>query len=128
MSERERLGVVILHVTDIERSLRFYRELLGVMLERGLNVPEDDPWYGGHHVELSWREGAYLHFAIFAAKSPDRATVGAELGFHVEDARAVHERMTAGHATVLHEPRPEPWGLTARYRDPDGNIVGVTSR
>ena len=128
MSGRERLSVVILHVADIDRSLRFYRDLLGVALERGVNVPEDDPWYGGHHVELSWREGAYLHFALFPAKSADRTTVGAELGFHVDEARSVHERMTAGSATVLHEPRLEPWGLTARYRDPDGNIVGVTSR
>jgi hypothetical protein len=42
MSERERLGVVILHMIDSERSLRVYRELLGVMLERGLNVPKDE--------------------------------------------------------------------------------------
>jgi lactoylglutathione lyase len=128
MSERERLSVVILHVGDIDLSLRFYRDLLGVPLEHGVNVPEDDPWYGGHHVELSWREGAYFHLALFPAKSPDRMTVGAEVGFHVDDVRSVHERMTAGSATVLHEPRLEPWGLTARYRDPDGNIVGVTSR
>jgi catechol 2,3-dioxygenase-like lactoylglutathione lyase family enzyme len=101
MSDRERLSIVIMHAADIERSLRFYRDLLGVPLERGVNVPEDDPWYGGHHVELSWREGAYLHFALFPAKSADRTTVGAELGFHVDDVRFVHERMTAGSATVL---------------------------
>ena len=128
MSDPERLAVVILHVADIERSLRFYRDLLGVPLERGFNAPEHDPWYGGHHVELSWRAGAYLHFALFPVKADAHPTTGAELGFHVEDVSVVHERVVAASATVLHEPRPEPWGLTGRYRDPDGNIVGVTSR
>src|SRR4051794_2025305 len=52
-----------------------------------------------HHVELSWRDGAYLHFAIFPAQSQARTTIGAELGFHVEDVRATHERATQ-------DPRP----------------------
>jgi hypothetical protein len=25
-------------------------------------------------------------------------------------------------------PRDEPWGRTARYRDPDGNVVALTQR
>lgn len=122
-----RLAVVILYVHELERSLRFYRDLLGIPLTSGVNQPEDDPWYGGQHAELSWRDGAYLHLALFPVRPGQRATAGAELGLHVEDANAVHARMVAGAAAVLHAPRREPWGLTARYRDPDGNIVGVTS-
>jgi lactoylglutathione lyase len=128
MSHHERLIVVILHVSELERSLRFYRDLLGVPLEPGVNTPEDDPWYGGHHAELSWRDGAYLHFSLFPARSPERKTTGAELGFMMDDVRMVHQRMTTAGVSALHEPRTEPWGLTARYADPDGNIVGVTSR
>lgn len=127
MSERERLSVVILHVAELGRSVHFYRDLLGIPLESGFNEPEDDPWYGGHHVELSYRDGAYLHFALFPAKSKARATTGVELGFHVDDVTVAHARAIAGSATLLHEPRHEPWGLTARYQDPDGNIVGITS-
>ena len=128
MSERERLSVIILHVAELERSLHFYRDLLGIPLEHGFNDPEDDPWYGGPHVELSYRDGAYLHFALFPVKPHGRATTGAELGFHVDDLAVVHERVVAGSARVLHEPRHEPWGLTARYQDPDGNTVAITSR
>lgn len=29
-------------------------------------------------------------------------------------------------ALVLHEPRPEPWGRSVRYRDLDGNTVELT--
>jgi hypothetical protein len=25
-------------------------------------------WTGGRHSEISWREGAYLHFAFYSAK------------------------------------------------------------
>ncbi|RIL05380.1 MAG: hypothetical protein DCC71_10625 [Proteobacteria bacterium] len=129
MSDRERLIVVILRASDLAASLRFYRDALGVPLEPGLNEPESDPWIGGRHVELSYRDGAYLHFALFPARPPDfPATTSAELGFRVPDARALHERAVAAGVRVLHPPREEPWGITARYADPDGNVVGITSR
>lgn len=129
MTDRRRLVVIILHASDLEASVRFYRDLLGIPLEPGFNDPEDDPWYGGHHAELSWREGAYLHFSLFPARPPERpVTSAAEVGFLVEDARKLHEGIAAAGVPVLHEPRPEPWGVTARYLDPDGNVVGITSR
>ena len=129
MPDPGRLIVVILRAADLEASLRFYRDALGVPLAPGHNEPDDDPWFGGHHAELSYREGAYLHFALFPAQPPRRpATVGAEIGFLVPDAAHVHERAVAAGAHVLHAPRQEPWGLTARFADPDGNVVGVTSR
>ena len=129
MAEAERLIVVILRASDLEASLRFYRDVLGVPLEPGFNAPESDPWYGGHHVELSYREGAYLHFALFPARPPQfPPTSSAELGFIVPDAEALHERVAASGARMLHGPRSEPWGVTARFADPDGNIVGITSR
>jgi predicted enzyme related to lactoylglutathione lyase len=125
----DRLGVVILHVADLDASLRFYRDALGIPLEPGLNEPADDRWIGGHHAEVSWRGGAYLHFALFASRPPDlRVTRGAELGFLVADADALHARIAAAGAKILHAPRAEPWGRTARYLDPDGNVVGITSR
>ena len=129
MADAERLIVVILRVSDLEASLRFYRDVLGIPLEPGFNTPESDPCYGGHHVELSYREGAYLHFALFPARPPQfPPTSSAELGFVVADAGALHEKVAASGASVLHGPRSEPWGLTARYLDPDGNIVSITSR
>lgn len=129
MRDAERLIVAILHVADLQRSVRFYRDLLGLPLEPGRNEPESDPWFGGHHAEISWREGSYLHFALFPSRPPHhRVTTGVELGFSVDDVPAIHERLVRSGAEVLHEPRPEPWGLTARYLDPDGNVVGITER
>jgi catechol 2,3-dioxygenase-like lactoylglutathione lyase family enzyme len=127
--DSSRLVVVILHTSQLERSLRFYRDLIGLPLEPGHNEPDADPWYGGHHAELSWREGAYLHFALFPSKPPShRVTSGAEIGLRVASLPEVHKRLLESGAEVLHGPRVEPWGETARYLDPDANIVGITAR
>jgi catechol 2,3-dioxygenase-like lactoylglutathione lyase family enzyme len=129
MGEPGRLIVVVLHASDLARSVQFYRDLVGLPLESGFNDPEADPWYGGYHAEISWREGAYLHFALFPSRPPHhRVTSGAELGLLLEDLRQVHARLVGAGVEALHDPRPEPWGATARYLDPDGNIVGITAR
>jgi catechol 2,3-dioxygenase-like lactoylglutathione lyase family enzyme len=121
--------LLILHCSDLEASTAFYRDLIGVPLERDRNDPEVDPWIGGLHDEYSWREGAYLHFALYPARPPLRpVTSGAQVGFVVDEVLDHHERLYAAGVEVLHGPRPEPWGRTARYLDPDGNVVNLTTR
>jgi catechol 2,3-dioxygenase-like lactoylglutathione lyase family enzyme len=117
-----RLQLVLLRASDLERSARFYRELIGIPLERGDNRRPGDPWIGGGHHEYSWREGGYLHFSVYPGSAQEH-TSGAHIGFHVEDLQAMHRRLVEADVRVLHAPRAEPWGTTARYADPDGNIV-----
>jgi predicted enzyme related to lactoylglutathione lyase len=120
-----RLALVILWASDLERSVRFYRDLVGIPLTLGDNGKPGDPWIGGPHHEYSWREGAYLHFSIFPARNGVN-TSGAHIGLHVVDLAAAHTRLVHGGAEVLHEPRVEPWGTSARYSDPDGNTLELT--
>ena len=119
MSER-RLIFVALRVADLERSARFYRDAVGVPLE-----PTDQP--GEAHEEYSWREGAYLHFALFPAGTAGPSE-RAELDFSVDDLDQAHERMVEAGAPVVRKQHDAPWGLSAVYRDPDGNLVGLTER
>jgi predicted RNase H-like nuclease/predicted enzyme related to lactoylglutathione lyase len=112
-----RLAFVALRVSDLERSARFYRDAIGVPLEPGRGADE-------LHLEYSWREGAYLHFALFAGEP----TRGAWVTFHVDDLDAAHERAVTAGAEVVEPPHDEPWGRTAAYHDPDGTIVGLTER
>ena len=124
-----RLVFVALNTSDLEKSTAFYKDVFGIPLERGNNEPSSDPWMGGHHAELSWREGTYLHFALFPARPPHRPTTqAAQVGFWVENVDRFHQQAIKASVEVLHAPRDEPWGRTARYLDPDGNIVGVTSQ
>ncbi len=107
---------VALRVRDVETSARFYREAFGVLLHEG-QPPEP-------HAEVSWTDGAYLHFALFPPG--DGLTANAHVGFHVDDVDAAHSRAAAAGAVVVQEPRDEPWGRTSAYRDLDGNLVTLT--
>jgi predicted RNase H-like nuclease/predicted enzyme related to lactoylglutathione lyase len=114
-----RLAFVALRVRDLEQSVRFYRDALAVPLEMSRADIPGEPV----HAEVSWGAGAY-HFALF----PGEPGSGIELSFYVDDVEAAHRRAVAAGATVVHEPRDQPWGRTAAYADPDGNLVALTQR
>jgi predicted enzyme related to lactoylglutathione lyase len=116
-----RLVFVALRVRDLEESVRFYRDAIGIPLRDTGGVDEQT------HREYSWTDGAYLHFALFPA-APESETRCVELAFYVDDIDTAHARAVAGGADVASMPRDEPWGRTAGYRDPDGNVVGLTQR
>jgi predicted enzyme related to lactoylglutathione lyase len=121
--EGRRLVAVILEVSDLARSVDLYRDAFGLDLHPGDNQV-DDRWTGGQHAEISWRDGAYLHFALYPAK--DRPTTGAQLSLRVEDIEKAHAQALRAGAHVLHEPRTEPWGRSGRYTDYDGNVIELT--
>jgi predicted enzyme related to lactoylglutathione lyase len=123
-----RLTFLALNVTDLELSTNFYRDILGVPVARSSHDSElDDPWYGGEHAALSWSEGAFLHFALYPSRIPERpVTRSAQVGFHVDDIDTIHKKLKNAGSIVLEAPRDEPWGRTARYLDPDENIVSIT--
>jgi predicted enzyme related to lactoylglutathione lyase len=122
-----RLQLVLLRASDLERSAHFYRDLIGIPLEPGDNRKPGDPWIGGGHHEYSWREGSYLHFSIYPG-SAQHHTSEAHIGFAVDDLESMHGRLVGAGVAVLHAPRSEPWGTTARYADPDGNVVELVAR
>jgi predicted enzyme related to lactoylglutathione lyase len=123
MVEARRLVAIILEVSDLERSTALYRDAFGIELRPGEHRI-DDRWTGGRHAEISWTEGEYLHFALYRAK--ERPTTGAQISLRVDDADAAHARAVTAGAHVLHEPRVEPWGRSARYQDLDGNVIELT--
>jgi len=121
-----RLVLVVLEVADLARSVHFYRDLLGLPLHLEDHAPETggDRWISGAHAATSWHDGAFLHFALYQSKGV--VTKDAQLGFATDDIAAAHARLAAAGVRFDHPPRGEPWGLTARYRDPDGNSVSLT--
>ena len=66
-----------------------------------------------------------MHFALYATKDGS-TTSGAQIAFRVDNIEQAHDRGVAAGAAVVHGPIDQPWGRSARYRDPDGNIIELT--
>jgi predicted enzyme related to lactoylglutathione lyase len=125
MTVNNRLVAVVLEVADLDRSAALYREGFGVALKPPDDHGGEDRWVSGRHCATSWTDGAFLHFALYAAKTDERTT-HAQIAFAVDDLEVAHARAVAAGAAVVHEPRSEQWGRSARYRDFDGNVIELT--
>ena len=102
---------VLLRPADLDRSRRFYRDVLGLAVYREFG-PADDPgvvfFLGQGLLEVS-------------GHGPDSAGGPVMLWLQVRDVRAEHARLAAAGVRVLREPVDEPWGLTEMWiEDPDG--------
>jgi lactoylglutathione lyase len=116
----DQVGYVILFVRDLERSLAFYRDVIGL--------------------PFKLRGDGYVEFATQGAKfglydrnrleeltgqdATDPGRPGGEVVFLVGDVDAEAERLRAAGATILKGPLDRPWGhRTVHVEDPDGFVV-----
>jgi catechol 2,3-dioxygenase-like lactoylglutathione lyase family enzyme len=117
-------------VTDVEASLRLYRDTLGLPLKAGAEEP--DYFHTG---EID----GVKHFAMWplckAAQScfgkpewpADVPAPTAWIEFDVKDLERATKALTASGHRLLVAARKEPWGQTAtRLLSPEGLLVGVT--
>jgi catechol 2,3-dioxygenase-like lactoylglutathione lyase family enzyme len=119
---------VILAVADVERSVAFYRDMLGFRVE----AVYDDPPYATLVLE-----GTRLSFAEQGHAAEDRPGVDLEaprdpgkanalLVLEVSDARAEHARLGELGVRFLAEPYEPPWGGCRFFCvDPDGYLVEI---
>jgi predicted enzyme related to lactoylglutathione lyase len=122
----ERLVAVILQVADLDRAVELYRDGFGIDLHVS-DHEGDDAWTSGRHAATSWTTGAFIHFALYATKD-GTTTANAQVSFEVADLDGAHGRASAAGVEVVHGPKEQPWGRSARYRDLDGNVVELTQR
>jgi lactoylglutathione lyase len=102
-----RLNVVYLYVSDMERSLGFYRDLLGI------------PFQGDVH----WQEALLggTRFALHEAHEGIGELSAGTIHINLEVAdidKALERLRAAGVATE--EATRDDWGAAAQVRDPDG--------
>lgn len=126
MSHANRLVAVVMEVADLDRSIGLYSEGFGL----DLHVDDHeggDRWISGRHAATSWTDGQFLHFALYASKDGS-TTNRSQVAFRVDDLADAHLRAIDAGAEVVHPPKAQPWGQSARYRDFDGNVVELTQR
>lgn len=118
----------ILAVSDVERSLAFYRDTLGLEVAA---VYEDPPYAtltaAGARISLA-EQGHTAEdrpgVTMTAPEDPSRANV--LLVLEVEDARAVHRALQAEGVRFLADPYEPPWGGCRFFCvDPDGYLVEI---
>jgi catechol 2,3-dioxygenase-like lactoylglutathione lyase family enzyme len=102
---------ILLRPSDLDRSRRFYRDVLGLAIYREFGPP-DDPgvvfFLGPGLLEVSGH-GA----------GPGRQSV--MIWIQVRDVHAERTRLAAAEVSILRGPVTEPWGLTEMWiEDPDG--------
>jgi len=109
----------ILATPDLERALRFYRDLLGGTVSYSFAGEDGRPVYVG--VDLG---ASHLGIGFQAEVADPPRPRPVSLWLYADDCDAVVERLRAGGATVTEEPADQPWGeRVARVLDSDGNEV-----
>lgn len=136
-------------VTDLDRSLRFYTEVLGMRIERPPTELSGD-WistvvgYPGAHLRSAFvgiGDGHSIELIQYLAPkgsqapaSTERSRVGAaHCGMLVDDARAWYDRLKSAGVVVIGPPSLRdvefPWARYAFYfQDPDGNWLEFAER
>ena len=120
MPAMSRVGYVILFVADLERSVAFYRDVLGLPFKLE----------GDGYVEFATQGAKFGLYdrnrlgELTGQGTAQPAEPGGEVVFLVEDVDAEAERLRAAGATILSGPVDRPWGhRTLHVEDPDGFVV-----
>ncbi len=116
----DQVGYVILFVGDLERSVAFYRDVVGLPFKL----------WGDGYAEFATkgtRFGLYDRDRLgeLTGQGADApGSPGGEVVFLVEDVDAEAARLRAAGATILRGPVDRAWGhRTLHLQDPDGFVV-----
>lgn len=107
---------ILVRPVDLDRSRRFYCDVLGLAVYREFGPPADPSvvyFLGAGLLEISGR-----------APGPPGGTV--MIWLQVRDVHAEHDRLAAAQVRIVREPVVEPWGLIEMWiEDPDGIPIVV---
>ena len=108
------IAYVNVHVSDLSRSVEFYRDVLGLSLAF---VDEE-------HGYASFSAGP-ISLGMAVVGEEDSALLGVHtgIGFNTADLEAEHARLSELGVVFTMPPSRQPWGgFMALMADPDGNV------
>ncbi len=107
-----KLGLIMLVVKDMDRSVQFYRDVLGVPL-----VFQTPHW--------SQLDAGNIRLGLHPESDHLKASPseGCSFGFYVDNIQKIVAELKAKAVKVLQEPQKEQFGWLALVADPDGYVV-----
>ena len=115
---------VILYVSDFERSMNFYNNILGlpVKMQHGNYVEFDT---GNTTLSINTRKDVQEIIGLTVPES-SVSSHSFEVGFVVENVVETINMLRQKEVTILKEPVTKPWGQTVAYVvDPDGHYIEI---
>jgi len=119
----------ILVVRDLQRSLPWYRDVLGATLTGE---------YGGTSAVFNY-DGAWLLVVTPGGETsdkpgtefvppPDPSKISHSMTIRVPDCRAAYKMLRSRGAQFLTEPHESEWEVRCFFRDPDGHLFEISER
>ncbi len=111
-----KIGTVILLVSDMERSIDFYKSTLDLPLKTS-----------SHDWAEFFKDGTTL--ALYPMKKRLKGKVGSGggmlIGFMVGNMDETYQKLKRKNVKFLKEPKEEPFGKHAVILDPDGYMISI---
>lgn len=108
-----KLGIVIMHFTNLPQARKFYAETVGLPV---IDAQSDDHFVtlqaGDSLIGLSGEPGSF----------PAGST---EIGIEVNDADRAYSEWKSQGATLLSEPNDFPFGRSFDAQDPEGHRINI---
>jgi lactoylglutathione lyase len=110
-----KVGAVILLVSNIEKSIRFYSEILELPIKTKSN---------------DWTEFFNNDTVLALHPAPRKKGIvktgsGTLVGFEVTDLDSTVKRLKEKRVKFFKRPKEEPFGKHAIVRDPDGHLISI---
>jgi lactoylglutathione lyase len=109
-----RMGAVILLVSNMEKSVMFYRDTLGLPIK---TKSKDWTEFFNNDTVMA------LHPA--KKKSNIKTGSGMLVGFEVGDLEATVKKLKEKKVKFFKKPKEEPFGKHAIVQDPDGHLISI---
>jgi catechol 2,3-dioxygenase-like lactoylglutathione lyase family enzyme len=108
-----KIGAVILLVSDMKRSTKFYRDTLGMKLKK-----QSKDW-------IEFSEGGTVLALHPASRKKIRKNNSMLVGFSVSDFDDVVNGLKKKKVKFFKKPKAEPFGKHAIVQDPDGHLISI---
>lgn len=110
----KKVGAVILLVSNMQASIKFYKDTLGLPLKS-----KSKDW-----TEF-FQDGTVVALHPMRRKSLVGSSAGMLVGFMVSDMDATVKELKAKKVKFFKKPKDEPFGKHAIIEDPDGHLISI---